>query len=305
MNPTDSPSADAAATRERWAASIEVLRPELHRYCARLMGSVVEGEDLVQDTFARALAHLGHAGDLPALRPWLFRTAHNAAIDALRKYEHKHVERWEDFERQLDDEAPDPAVVRAALSTFLTLPLSQRSAVILKDVLGYSLEETAQIMSTTVLAVKAALVRGRGTLKDLAEASATHTEIEAPAPSGADDLRVRQRLASYAALFNARDWEALKALISEECRLDLVSKTSRRGKEIHGYFGRYAAEPGTVLSVGTLEGRPVLLVHRDPAMDRPDYFIQLVFQGDTLALIRDFRYVPYIMVDAAVGPAAD
>ena len=65
------------------------LRPELHRYCARLMGSVIDGEDVVQDTLARALValqdlELKDPEETPPLRPWLFRIAHNRALTPLR-----------------------------------------------------------------------------------------------------------------------------------------------------------------------------------------------------------------------------
>ena len=60
------------------------LRPELHRYCARLMGSVIAGEDVVQDTLVRAFVALQDMEETPPLRPWLFRIAHNRALDLLR-----------------------------------------------------------------------------------------------------------------------------------------------------------------------------------------------------------------------------
>jgi RNA polymerase sigma factor (sigma-70 family) len=60
------------------------LRPELHRYCARLMGSVIDGEDVVQDTLVRAFVALQDLEETPPLRPWLFRIAHNRALDLLR-----------------------------------------------------------------------------------------------------------------------------------------------------------------------------------------------------------------------------
>ena len=60
------------------------LRPELHRYAARLMGSVIDGEDVVQDTFARAIEAIDEERDMPSLRAWLFRIAHNRALDLLR-----------------------------------------------------------------------------------------------------------------------------------------------------------------------------------------------------------------------------
>ena len=60
-------------------ALADALRPELHRYCARLMGSVIEGEDVVQDTFARALVAVDELEETAPLRAWLFRIAHTAA----------------------------------------------------------------------------------------------------------------------------------------------------------------------------------------------------------------------------------
>jgi RNA polymerase sigma factor (sigma-70 family) len=63
------------------------LRPDLHRYCARLMGSVIDGEDVVQDTLIRAFAALQDLEEEPPLRPWLFRIAHNRALDLLRSRE--------------------------------------------------------------------------------------------------------------------------------------------------------------------------------------------------------------------------
>ena len=157
---------------------VDGVRPELHRYCARLTGSVIEGEDIVQDTLAKAFYALSLSPDVPPLRPWLFRIAHNAAIDFLKSHGRKYTEAHAEIEEIAGfEDKPDPAVVRAALARFLSLPVTQRSAVILKDVLGHSLEETAETMGTTVMAVKAALVRGRGKLlqqeRDEAEIAAT------------------------------------------------------------------------------------------------------------------------------------
>jgi RNA polymerase sigma factor (sigma-70 family) len=145
------------------------IRPELHRYCARLIGSVIDGEDIVQETLARAFYALAGEAETPNLRPWLFRIAHNAAIDVLKSHGHKLTDSRGDIIEVVDAraEAPaDPAITRAAVARFLVLPLRERSAVILKDVLGHSLEETAETMGTSVLAVKAALARGRGKLRE-------------------------------------------------------------------------------------------------------------------------------------------
>jgi len=156
-----------ARARDEFMALVGELRPALHRYCARLTGSVIEGEDIVQDTLAKAFYALAMQPTTPPLRPWLFRIAHNTALDYLKSHGRKYTEPHADMSEIAGyDDSPDPAIVRAALGRFVVLPLVQRSAVILKDVLGLSLEETADAMATTIPAVKAALVRGRSNLRE-------------------------------------------------------------------------------------------------------------------------------------------
>jgi RNA polymerase sigma-70 factor (ECF subfamily) len=279
------PLGSLAHAREEFLALVSDVRPELHRYCARLTGSVIEGEDIVQDALAKAFYAMSMSPEVPPLRPWLFRIAHNAALDFLKSHGRKYTEPRAD----LDDvagfvEQPDPSVLRAALASFLELPVSQRSAVILKDVLGHSLEETAATMETTVPAVKAALVRGRASLRAAAEAD------EAADPSA------RERLEQYVALFNAHDWDGVRKLVGDDCRLDLVSKSQRRGKTVGVYFGRYEKE-SVRLAVARLDGRFVLAAFPDGAA-KAAYFILLDWDGAQVSSIRDFRYVPYIALEA-------
>lgn len=192
----------------------------------------------------------------------------------------------------------EPAVLRAALGSFLQLPVAQRCAVILKDVLGHSLEEAAETMGATVPAVKAALFRGRATLRA--------SQQQAPVPAArvaVSDPEERQRLHHYVELFNTRNWDGLRELMATECQLDLVAKAARRGAEVRGYLARYAAEPTAQLAVGQVDGRPALLFRAQPDAP-PSYFILLEWQGDRVARIRDFRYVPYIAREAALELAA-
>jgi RNA polymerase sigma-70 factor (ECF subfamily) len=283
--------------REQFLVLIGSIRPELHRYCARLTGSVFEGEDVVQETLAKALYALSLAPEVPPLRPWLFRIAHNTALDWLKSHGRRRV----DLEAELDDLAgyedrPDPAAVRAALAHFLDLPPAQRSAVILKDVLDFSLEETAETMDISVAAVKALLVRGRTNLR------ARGGEPSDPEREPAPDPRQRAELERYAHLFNARDWEGLRALVHDECRLDLVSKSQRRGKQVRIYFGNYEKE-NVELRVVEVGGRLALAVHSHSHShdgERPRYFILLEHEDGRVRSIRDFRYVTYIAEEAPV-----
>ena len=279
-----------AQAREQFLGLVAGVRPELHRYCARLTGSVIEGEDIVQDTLAKAFYAMSQTVEVPPLRPWLFRIAHNAAIDFLRSRARRQTEPTDEIDAiAAYEDAPDPLVVRAALARFLTLPLIQRSAVILKDVLGHSLEETAETMGTTVMAVKAALVRGRKSLLDEARGE--------PAPTS----DARRDLERYVSLFNARDWDGVRALVGDDCRLDLVAKSQRRGKEVGLYFGNYA-KADVQLRVVRLEGQLALAAHLGAA-EAPSYFVLLTFEGGKVTTIRDYRYVPYIALEAAFEKA--
>jgi len=304
-----SPPPELAAARAKFLELVAELRPELHRYCARLTGSIVDGEDVVQDTLAKAYYAVSLSAEMPPLRPLLFRIAHNTAMDVLRRYERRNVELRGDWPEEAAaaaerEDRPDPQVVRAALATFLDLPVAQRSAVILKDVLGCSLEEIADSTGASVLAVKAALFRGRTALRARA---ATHDGGE-PAAGSALDAGDRARLSRYASLFNARDWDALRALMTEDCRLDLVSRAERRGAAVGEYFSRYAELRDFRVVAGVLDdaagGRPALAVHSPRSSEHPASFVLIGWRGERVALIRDFRYVTYIADEVLLGRAA-
>ncbi len=270
------------AAREQFLSMVADIRPELHRYCARLTGSVIDGEDVVQDTLAKAFYALTLQPEVPPLRPWLFKIAHNAAIDRLRSHGHRLTDPHAEMEDVLPvDERPDPLAVRAALARFLALTVPQRAAVILKDVLGHSLEDAAATMSSTVPAVKAALVRGRAAL-----AAAEETPV-------AVDGSAREQLSAYARLFNARDWDGVRAMIGEDCRLDLVSKSQRRGKAVGMYFSNYA-KLDVRLELAALDGREVLAAYPAGATT-PAYYIVLELADGRVQSIRDFKYVPYLV----------
>src|SRR5260221_12241363 len=106
-----------ADARARFMELVAEIRPELHRYCARMTGNVFDGEDIVQDTLAKAYFALSEMYDPPPLRAWLFRIAHTTAMDFLRRYEHKHVDLVADVPDVGEPEqtAPDPLLVEAAL----------------------------------------------------------------------------------------------------------------------------------------------------------------------------------------------
>jgi RNA polymerase sigma factor (sigma-70 family) len=289
--------AEVQQSRQRFLALVSEVRPELHRYAARMTGSIADGEDIVQDTLARAYYELAELDELPALRAWLFRIAHNRAIDFLRRYERRMSDPLETAMDVADDDSLDPSdsplheeALHLAIARYLEIAPAQRGCVILKDLLGYSLEEIAAMLELSVPAVKAALHRGRTRLHELATAPGRRDE----APR-----KTSPALARYAALFNARDWDGVRALLIDDVKLDLVSREKRTGRrEVAHYFHNYDKAGDWRVAPAWLDGREVLAVFRAPDDARPGYFIELTFTDDRVAAIKDYRYVAYIDQDA-------
>jgi RNA polymerase sigma factor (sigma-70 family) len=290
----DDLQAALSAARKKFLVLVEEVRPELHRYCARMTGSALDGEDIVQEALARAYYQLSMTVQPVALRPWLFRIAHNAAIDFLRRYEVRNVVGVDDLDifPGADEEPERRAAVELALAGFLELPPIHRACVTLKDVLGHSLAEISEALDMTVPAVKAALHRGRARLREL---GAAMKESDPPSPPP-------EALRRYTARFNARDWDGVRELLTEDVRLELVSEARRFGKGVVGqYFTRYDAMQGWRLSPGTVDGREVILVC-EVAQEalRPVSAIYLGADDRGVTLIRDFRHVPYLLREARV-----
>lgn len=282
--------------RARLVALAEASRRELHRYCARLVGSVIDGEDVVQDSLARALTAIDDLDDATPLRPWLFRIAHNRALDVLRGRAVCATEPIEAAHLVADPQSPDPleALVRkeavdTAVARFVELPTVQRSVVILKDVLDQSLEEIAALLDLTVNAVKAHLARGRAALKVINANASVHS---APRPPSLAAAR-------YVAMFNGRDWDGLRALLADDVRLNQATYPPRAGRADVGlFFGIYAGFDGVWLAPAWLDGTEVIAVFADRADTRPSYFMILEWRDGQISLIRDFRYVRYVAEDA-------
>lgn len=272
------------------------LRPELHRYCSRLTGSIIDGEDVVQDTFERAFAALDEIQHLPSLRPWLFKIAHNRAFDLLRSRAVRAAEPLEAAADVADTQTLDPAegllrkeAVRIAISRFVELPVTQRSVLVLKDVLDQSLQEIAAMLNLSVDAVKAHLARGRARLKQIQAEPFAQTP-----PKGHS-----KALERYADLFNRRDWNALRSMLADDVRLVQSAHPQRIGAgEVSMFFGIYSRSEPVRLLPAWLEGREVLAVFDKPDMEKPAYFMWLEWDDGRISFIRDYRHLSYIMDDA-------
>jgi RNA polymerase sigma-70 factor (ECF subfamily) len=292
------PSFSPTLARAEFEQVITDIRPELHRYAARMIGSVVDAEDVVQEALAKAYSALPTTTSVANMRAWLFRIAHNKAIDHLRRSHHQHLEYLDDYPLLAEPDLPlaEQELVAVALSVFVQLAPKQRSCVILKDVLGYSLAEISELLDATVGEIKAALHRGRARLRELSKSVSAQT----PAPL---DEHARELLARYVERFNARDFDAVRALLADEVRLDVISRATYRGTaEVGQYFHRYEQTDDWRLALGTLEQRLAILVYdAREGSSQPAYFMLLSWDGAQVSHIRDYRYARYVMRDAAVG----
>jgi RNA polymerase sigma-70 factor (ECF subfamily) len=275
---------------------LKEMRPTLHRYCARMTGSAIDGEDVVQDAMLRAHLAWPSVGPIDNPEGWLFRIAHNAALDLLRRRRRMpELLTEEELAAVPAPDRPDPDIAAASFRTFLRLPAIQRSAVILKDVLGHSIDEVSAVTGMSEAAAKSALQRGRVRLRELA---AETEEIAQPVLS--DTMRFR--LFAYVDSFKAGDFDAVRAMLAEDVKLDLIATLQRQGKSGVGeYYGAYAAAKHWAFSAGVVDGHAAMLVYdRRVTLDQPAYFVALDFVNDQVHNIQDFLYGRYAMEGATI-----
>jgi RNA polymerase sigma-70 factor, ECF subfamily len=183
-------AAARAGDESAFAALVEPHRRELRVHCYRMLGSFDESEDLVQDTFLRAWKAIGGFAGRSTVRAWLYRIATNACLDALdsraRRVLPHQVKKssagneiaWlQPFPDRLWEPAgpseaePERVAVSretielAFLVAIQQLPPRQRAALILRDVLGFTASQTANVLEGSVASVNSALQRARATLR--------------------------------------------------------------------------------------------------------------------------------------------
>ncbi|MGY1718329.1 sigma-70 family RNA polymerase sigma factor [Blastococcus sp. SYSU DS0552] len=213
-------------------------RRELTGYCYRMLGSVFDAEDAVQETMVRAWRGLGDFEGRSAVRSWLYRIATNVCLDALNGRSRralpmdlagspyppvpaslagrKPASAWIEpvLDRQVLPEDGDPAeqavaresVRLAFVAALQHLPPKQRAVLILREVLRWKADEVAELLDTTVASVNSALQRARATLADVGGR---------PAPRTLDD-EDRALLARYLDAFERYDIDAFVQLLHED-----------------------------------------------------------------------------------------
>ena len=284
---------EAAGTFEaRYLAFLETitqLRPRLHRYCSRMTGSVLDGEDVVQEALFQAYRKLDTFDETRPLSAWLFGIAHNRCIDFLRR---RKVREGAEAAAMGPDsvmpvDPPGPGLGRAVEHLVLTLPPKERACVLLKDVFDYTLEEIAELVDSTVGGVKAALNRGRSKLAALPEQRT---------PPQKKNAEMSKLLHLYVERFNRRDWDGLRELIADDARLRVADKFEGRVDE-SPYFGNYDRwNVPWQLAVGELDGEPmVIILGRETDAWIPRAVVRLDVTDRRITRIADYLHCPWLL----------
>jgi RNA polymerase sigma-70 factor (ECF subfamily) len=286
---------DEAAFREL----AEQYRRELHVHCYRMLGSVHDAEDALQETLLRAWRHLSGFEGRSSFRAWLYRIATNVCLADLEKRPKPepatdepaaltpYPDAWLD---ELPSDAAEPgarydlreSVQLALLATIQTLPARQRAALLLRDVLGFSAKEVAQLLEVSATSVHSAVRRARATV-----------ERSAPDRTPPPDDVQRSLVKRYIEAWESADIPGLVALMREDAVMTMPpDPTVFLGRQAIGDFF------ATVPADGALDRIPLLptRANRQPAVGayfpdhgagvyRPYGIMVLTVDGDAIAEI--------------------
>jgi RNA polymerase sigma-70 factor, ECF subfamily len=272
--------------------TISTLRPALHRYCARMTGSVMDGEDLMQEALFEAYRKLDKFDQSRPLKPWLFRIAHNRCIDFLRRRE----VRDEAEVAAAVPEATEPAepvlgTGKAVEHLVLTLPPKERACVLLKDVFDYSLEEIAELVDSSVGGVKAALNRAR---TKLTKSSPTAKSARNASPE------LKRIMQLYVERFNRRDWDGVRELTSADARLNVAERFAGKFADAPYFYNYERWQWPWKLALGELDGEPVVIIlQRGADTWTPHSAIRFEVIGQRIDHIVDYIHCPWMLAAAA------
>ncbi|MFH9694712.1 sigma-70 family RNA polymerase sigma factor [Streptomyces globisporus] len=295
---------------------LDAYRGELVRYCYRVLGSYAEAEDAAQQTLVRAWQNAGQFAGRSSLRSWVYRIATNVCLDALASGRRRALPM--DLSGASDGSAPpgapadsalwidplpggDPAAsavtgesVRLAFVAALQhLPPKQRATLLLRDVLGFSAREVADLHGCTLASANSALQRARATLADRRDRA---DELGLPAPGGTQQVLAER----YATAFSRYDMEELGLLLHVDATLSLppYAKWMQGVADIESWLtGPAIGCRGSRLVPTVANGSPAFGQYR-PRTDGTGYepwALQVLdFRGDRIESITAFRDTAFL-----------
>ncbi|WP_037573290.1 RNA polymerase subunit sigma-70 [Phaeacidiphilus oryzae] len=293
-----------AGDGEAFSELVGPYRGELQAHCYRLLGSVQDAEDVLQEALLTAWRSLGRF-DGRALRAWLYRIATTRCLNHLRGESRRpqratppgpvrSEEPWwlEPYPDDPDGETRGPEARYAARESIALsfvaglqhLPPQQRAVLVLRDVLGFPAAETAEILGTTPAAVNSALLRARGNLPQPPDPH------EVPLPRSPAEAAVVER---FVTAFERLDLDALVATLTEDVRLTMPPEPLElRGPvAVAGFLRRTHRDHDLKLLPTRANGQPALVLYLpDPAAPlwRANGLIVLTLRGDRVHALTRF-----------------
>jgi len=278
----------AATGAGAFDSETEPFRRELLAHCYRMLGSLDEAEDLVQETYLRAWRSYGTFEGRSSLRSWLYRIATNACLTALEQRGRRALPSglgapaddpdapitlpgpgvsWVEPipDARVVSDAADPAEVVAAgeglrlalIASLQYLAPRQRAVLLLREVLGFPAAEVATMLGISTAAVKSALQRGRARL---GEAAPEPGRLVEPA-----DPRAREQLALYIAGFENADMAALEKALRVDAQIEMVGTLTWFSGRVTclRYLARVVGRPGDYLMTPTVaNGQPAAAAYQ-------------------------------------------
>jgi RNA polymerase sigma-70 factor, ECF subfamily len=267
-------AAAQAGDERAFRALVEPYRRALDVHCYRMLGSIHDAEDVVQETLLRAWSALGAFQRRSSVQTWLYRIATNACLDELERRPRRPEPMVDPYP---DDRLPeaDPAarysqregMEIAFLTAIQRLPGRQRAVLILRDVLGWTGAEVAELLDSTGAAVNSALQRAR-------------TTIEGQQRSVAPGATQRELLRRYVDAWEQADIDGLVALLRDDAVLTMPPEPSIHGAGAIGAFFA-SVHPGGPPSAVWANGRPAMLL-------RGHRLVVLEIAGDRIAALHAY-----------------